>query len=123
MPSLTYQPLSEDVLAGGRLHHLALLTSRRTALILLVYGVIVFGAFALVGAPADVAFVFAIDASLFLIVMLALRHLVVPWLVVRRQFREQRSLRQPYTITWSERGYAACSETISSDLPWDHYVQ
>ncbi|TXN38460.1 YcxB family protein [Methylobacterium sp. WL30] len=123
MPSLTYHPLREDVLAGGRLHHLSLLTSQRTALVLIVYGVIVFGAFILLDAPADVAFVFAIGASLFLIVMLALRHLVVPWLIVRRQFQEQRSLHQPYTITWSERGYAARSETISSNLPWDHYVQ
>ena len=123
MPSVSYQPTREDVLAALRLSHFANVTGRRAAAFLVAYTV---GAFALVrysDGPWDVAAVFAGGAGLVVVVILGIAHLVRPRYVASRQFREQRNLHETYTLEWSDTGFAARGPTTASDMPWDHFTR
>ena len=122
MPSLSYKPERRDVVAASRLHHLATVAGWRVAAALFGYGAFAFGVVRLEGGPTDVALLLATAAVAVILLALAVAQLVRPRLVGWRQFREQRILRDPHTLDWSEEGYAVRGPNVSSDLPWGHYL-
>ena len=63
---------------------------------------------------------FGILIAYYLLIFLLVHGIRVP-LAVRRQFREQRNIREPYLISCTARGYVAHGVTIRSDVSWEHY--
>lgn len=122
MPSVRYQPAQEDFLAACRLNHLSRITGWAAAAFLVAYTVGVYALVRYSDGPADVALVLAGATGSIFVGILVIIHLVRPRHVARRQFWEQRNLRDPYTLEWDEQGYAIRGPTVTSAFPWDHYV-
>ena len=127
MTSLLYRPTRADMLDGSRLHHLGAICSRRSVTsvcaVAVAYGVVVYA----VTRPAADALMLSLGfmtaVAAIALILLTLRQLVLPRLVVRRQFKEQRNLKGEYTVTWGERGFAVRGDTGMSDLAWEHYFR
>ncbi len=70
-----------------------------------------------------VGLIAAASAAAVAVVLLTLRHVLQPRLAVRRRLKEERALQNGATLVWSDHGYAVRGETVSSDVPWNHFVR
>ncbi|GLS44788.1 YcxB family protein [Methylobacterium brachythecii] len=116
-----------DALNAARLHHRYAMATRSTILLVAVLAMgAALATYAAVAPSRDAAWIAAIAvlvmAAYLYGLFLFVRWVVLPW-TVRRQFREQRSLKEELHVRWSERSYEVVGETMRSDLPWGDYVK
>lgn len=127
MPSLAYRPTRKDLLDACRLHDLGVVLGWRMLLLVGGYTVAVGGLAYLVSSlvyrPLAAGLIAGAVATLISVLLLALRGLLLPRYLVRRQLREQRAYRGEWHLTWSEQGYRVQGETASSEMAWGHYVR
>lgn len=115
----------DDMFAGARFNNLAVAFSRRTVAIAAGLGILGFAIFfglaagdpnrlliALGATIAPIAYVYAI--------MLIGRYVAV-YVMVRRQFREQRGLTEPHDISWDEAQLRVSGPMLKSQTAWSGY--
>ncbi len=127
MPSLSYRPSRRDLLEACRLHDLGIVLGWRMLSIVCAYtvsvGVLTYLALSLFHPLLVAGLVACAIAISISVLLLTLRHLLLPIYAVRRQLKEQRVYRGEWLLTWSEHGYSVRVETASSDMGWGHYIQ
>ena len=126
MPSISFQPTLEDVLAASRLHFT---TSLKTKGILRSY--LRGGA---ICATAGLAVAWFLDLPLVLTALVGLAYwvlflslcLLAAYLRLprqtRRTFAQQKSLQGNFTIEWSDVGISTTSERGHSQFKWEDFI-
>ena len=127
MHSLSYRPSHKDLLDACRLHDLGVVLGWRMLSIVCAYtvsvGALTYLVLSLFHRPLVAGLVACAVATSISVLILTLRHLLLPIYAVRRLLKEQRVYRGEWHLTWSEHGYAVRVETASSDTAWGHYIQ
>lgn len=127
MPSLSYRPTHEDLLDACRLHDYGVVLGWRMLSVVSTYtvgvGALVTFVLSLSYGPLTAGLAGSGIALSLSAVLLALRHMLLPLYLVRRQLREQPAYQGEWELTWSERGYGVRADTVSSDVSWGHYVR
>jgi hypothetical protein len=126
MPSISFQPTVEDVIAASRLHFGASFKTRRMLRAYLLGGAI--------SAAAGIGIAWVLDSSMvltalagsacwfvFLSVVLLAGYLRVPG-QARRTFAQQKSLQGNFTVEWSDAGISTTSERGRSRFEWGDFI-
>lgn len=125
MTDLEVRLSREDALSAARLHHLAYVCGRFCAAIIatlaLVLAVFIYVVAGANGAALKAAAFVALAIPAVLYGLLLVRHAILPVVLVRRQLRENKAVREVHLITWSERSYCVRSTKLQSNIPWDDY--
>ena len=126
MPSISFQPTVEDVLAARRLHFTTSLKAKRIQRSYLRRGAICATAGLAVAWFLDLPLVLTAVVGLaywflFLSLCLLAAYLRLPG-QTRRTFAQQKSLQDNFTIEWSDVGISTTSERGHSQFKWQDFI-
>ena len=126
MPSISFQPTVEDVLAASRLHFTTSLKAKRIQRSYLRGGAICATAGLAVAWFLDLPLVLTAVVGLaywilFLSLCLLAAYLRLPG-QTRRTFAQQKSLQDNFTIEWSDVGISTTSERGHSQFKWQDFI-